>query len=515
MKKIILSMVGVATLFSACTNVHEILSYQPADVEVNAVYLENVRGEIPLDMTITLSEQYSDKHTGIEIRPILVNEATGDSAFFTPMVIEGKTHDMFNSRLNVYDKPLDDDITARESYIVESATTIPYFSKIKFENWMSGATLYADLYANAYTDEILLQKLVLGQGVVDYPQYIVFNPCEKLYYYSQLDKDVTIAKSIPFEVAKAEIDPIYMGETFVDSYNKVLNDPLLKDYVVEVLIANSPEGTYELNKKLNFDRRVAVTKYLEEIGVPLEKCDFDVRVEDWDQLANLIAASDLKNAAKMAEMVKGYDGGDSDSFEQKFSATFLSEYSSVRRELYPELRRAFIKIIPEYEEDVAVNCHYCIASDISNPDSEAMESRLFTKYQVLDILNLNNNLVNAYGAADYKKAAAYADQIPYDYANEFVRSNKALAYLRVGRYAEARAILERNTIEDVQYNYALACLLEGDYETANKAFEGYVDTNVAVAKMALGQYPQAESVLIILLDGTKNKKELLEIIGSK
>ncbi|NLD21778.1 MAG: tetratricopeptide repeat protein [Bacteroidales bacterium] len=306
-----------------------------------------------------------------------------------------------------------------------------------------------------------------------------------------------------------------MGETFVDSYNKVLNDPLLKDYVVEVLIANSPEGTYELNKQLNFERRVAVTKYLEEIGVPLEKCNFDVRVEDWDQLANLIAASDLKNAAKMAEMVKGYDGGDSDSFEQKFSATFLSEYSSVRRELYPELRRAFIKIIPEYEEDVAVSCHYCIASDISNPDSEAMESRLFTKYQVRDILNFNNNLVNAYGAADYKKAAAYADQIPYDYANEFVRSNKALAYLRVGRYAEARAILERNTIEDVQYNYALACLLEGDYQTANKAFEGYVDTNVAVAKMALGQYPQAESVLIILPDGTNNKKELLEIIGSK
>lgn len=113
------------------------------------------------------------------------------------------------------------------------------------------------------------------------------------------DRDEKIPVYLDFQVGQSVVLPDYKNnkEVLVEIrriVEKIVNDSTLVLKAVQLCGFASPEGTYEYNTRLSFDRAAALKNYLLErypIDSPL--IEVGCKSEDWEGLHALVIASDL------------------------------------------------------------------------------------------------------------------------------------------------------------------------------------------------------------------------------
>ncbi len=503
-------------LASSCVNLQKIRQYPQVVVDVPGKYLRETDRQVDVRFDAGLAEQYSSWNTGIILQPLFIGPDS-QQLVMPPMIVEGWQHGIFNKRMARYESKYADRIADRHNY-QRHGTLAEYAHKVRYEDWMRGAGLYADLYADAFKERVHLGRIPITCGLLDFRQFIRLTPDEGYYYR----RGVPVARM----VRGGEAVPKEWGKTFrFDSpemmdqngvwnelagyVNSLKLDPEVQDYVVRVTVSNSPEGSLDYNRELGVKRLDAMKHKLAMHGIPFEKCHFVTIDEGWQALYELLPSLGLRNADQIAAIIR--DEPDADRRERMIRTRYGADYRKMVREAYPKLR---------YGETIVTARYKGIEGEIyRHADAEfglpAMNGELISLRQLpagsADVPSLAAAMLDAVKAGDYKRAEQIADRIPNAKADATVRYDKALVFIKAGRTAEAKALLKGlGDIPESRYNLGLLQLLDGEYGQAADNMAGYIDINAAVAQLYAGRDQQAADILL-LSDGCPERDYLLAV----
>lgn len=496
MKKFyILSTLLIAVLsFSSCVNLKKLSTYEPATITLNQVAMSNSHGVVAADVTYFLTDEYYNRHTGVEFRPYILNEETGDRIELNPVVFEGKVHKKFNSRMKELEPAKQDGIHRRVQYVKEGENTYRYVVETPFNEWMEGGCFYVDVIGNAYTsDRYLIKTVPVYCGIFNLASRVVMEPIEHYFYMVKRDCHECLATQIPFKVDSYIIESQFYENAFADNFKSIVFNENVPSYTLKVVIGDSPEGNYAHNQELGENRKQAVINYFESIGIPYDNCEFEINTEDWNVVSEKVAASGLPHAAEICNMI-AEGSSDSDKLEQKIRAKYPSEYRTIYEQFYPQCRRAEIDLCPVLTDGNGLMYNYVCDLD------ECVTVHTLVEKPNEEVFDLNQQMVDKAVAKDYEGAAAIADQIKFKDANIYVNANRALVYFMVGRYNDSKAIYENiaGNIPEADHNLGILCIRNEEYERGAALLKGSADINEAIAKMGVGQYNEAESILVLL-----------------
>ena len=117
-----------AALVSSCVSLKKVQEFTPVDVRL-AERMDVYKGVMPVELEVTLAEEYTNKHTGIQIRPVLLG--VDQKLELPPIVIEGNTHNRFNQRMKLYQPHRSDSILTRAHYVKEGTTKYNYREEVQ------------------------------------------------------------------------------------------------------------------------------------------------------------------------------------------------------------------------------------------------------------------------------------------------------------------------------------------------------------------------------------------------
>lgn len=507
MKKfyVISTLLLAALVSSACVNVQKLADYRPAVVKLNQAGVSEDNGGIDVNLTYCLSPEYRSRHTGVEFRPYIYSASKDSSVALCPVVIESRNHDVFNARMAKYEPEKADGICRRVRYSKDGCSEYTYTLKTKWADWMDGGCLTVDVIGNAYTDEVLLESVPVYCDIYDIESMIDEKPIMHYFYMVKRcgDENLCLTTDIPFKVNSSVIESEFYEGTFVDNYKNIVFNSNVPSYTMDVVISDSPEATWEHNVQLGESRKQAVINYFESIGVPYDNCNFIIKTENWDVVSEKVAQSGLAHAAEICSMIE--DGqADSDALERQIKAKYPSEYRTIYNDFYPACRFAHIDLCPVLENGNGLIYNYVCDLD------ECTTVHTLVEKPNEAVFDLNAQMLEAAEAGDFAKAAAIADEIMFKDANAYINANRALVYFNAGKFEQAKAIYENieGKIPEADYNLGLLCLMNEEYEKADRLLNEYREYNTALAKIGAGKYAEAESILILLPESEYRNRAL-------
>ena len=507
MKKfqIVLTLIFAIIFCDACVNLEKLTEYRPAQVTLNQVGISNDHGTVEMDVTYTLPAEYTSRHTGVQFRPY-IRSAKGDTNIaLKPVVMECRNHDVFNQRMVKYEPWKSDGICTRIRYNKNGDTEYRYTLKSNYEDWMDGGCLVVDVIGNAYTDDLLLETVPVYCGIYNIKSMVDRKPIMHFFYMTKRcgDENLCLTTHIPFKVNSADIEEQFYENDFVSNYKDIVFNSNVPSYTMEVVISDSPEAPWDYNVKLAEKRTEAVKRYFDSIGIPYDNCKFTSMIENWDVVAECLAQSSLPHAAEIINMIEnGQD--DSDALERKIRAKYPSEYRTIYSDYFPKCRSAHIDLCPVLTDGRGLVYNYVCDLDNCTTVHTLVEKPNDS------VFGLNQEMLAAAEAEDWKKAASIADQIPFKDGNCYVNANRALVYFMNGNYEQAKAIYENieGKIPEADYNLGVLCLMNEEYAKADRLLTGYADYNTALTKIGAGKYAEAESILILLPESEYRNRAL-------
>lgn len=214
----------------------------------------------------------------------------------------------------------------------------------------------------------------------------------------------------------------------------------------------SPEGRYESNKRLAYDRALALRNYIKNhYLLPENILQARSLGEDWDGLRVAVENSDLPQKEQILSVVNS--SADFDVREQNLKK--LSVYSRLLRDIFPQLRRV------EYQIDYAVR-------NYSNAEARSV---LNTHPQNLSQAELYR-VAESYGAESPEYRKIIMETIPQYFPDDDVAmSNAAALLIRNGEANTALRLLEKAQDSPAAWNnLGAAYLLRGDLDKAEELF---------------------------------------------
>lgn len=153
-----------------------------------------------------------------------------------------------------------------------------------------------------------------------------------------------------FQVGQSTVLPNYKNNKEVlleirQTIEKILNDSTLVLKAVQLCGFASPEGTYEYNTRLSFDRAQALKNYLltrYPIGSPL--IEVGCKSEDWEGLYALVIVSDLPGKQELRSIITTIDDPD-DREGWIWQIDDGKTYRTLFYHYYPLLRRVECDIL--------------------------------------------------------------------------------------------------------------------------------------------------------------------------
>lgn len=302
--------------------------------------------------------------------------------------------------------------------------------------------LYEDgrcIHECPFPDELTFYISSLSSLVDDFPKYRMFVLERSVY-------DNTRAL-IDFSQGSSEVDTT-LGDNASEllRVRRCIDDVVARDDLVLdslVIVAScSPEGAFELNRRLSAARSEAVRRYIgdfvpEEWKTILKASE---QPENWDQLERLVA-NDTVIASGSREYILEMIGrmSDPDKVERRMSS--MPEYRYLREKIYPKLRSVRFDFHMHRNGMVKDTVH---------------TTELDTVYMAG---------IDALKALDYKKAVSILR--PYD------DYNAALAFMSADYNHSALDVLGRLDDEDPKVCYLKAMVLSrlGLHEEALKYYD--------------------------------------------
>lgn len=270
-----------------------------------------------------------------------------------------------------------------------NGNTITYKTAVDWQLWMDGADLVAEiltmgccsydsveevlLYGNAQLPPVIIEEkpvVAVAQEVAlppqttgeklaeSYPFIVPASEFEKLAPGQLFDEDRENSLQIFFRQGRYNIDDSFSGngQALVDLMSSIRIIQNSRDSRVKTIVIAgfaSPEGTFDLNDRLAFDRAVAVKKYImDHSGL----ADGDIQVyngsEDWRGLRMLVEQSDMNLRDRVLAIIDNTPVWDSQMQRGRLGELMrLDEgrpYKYMYDNFFPRLRNAaYIKIYYE------------------------------------------------------------------------------------------------------------------------------------------------------------------------
>jgi len=452
--------------------IHSTVQAQQTDNRFKDVRLER-KGET---LEITFQFPIHSKSVGrMESALFIPQLQKGDTIFSLPYIrLNGKDRCKALRRNKSFSSNITEDLNqlyAEENILASSyQKVIAYHVNIPFNSWMASAQLiikeeiYGCAGAKKIQASLVNPSLEIASGKPsNYVSRTMTSRVRPLVSYITPEKHQEKVRSesgsayLDFPQAKAIILPNYRNNrTELDrihtTIDKTRKDPDLEVTAISITGYASPEGNYNYNEQLSWDRAQALLTYLQNnSGLPAGIFDVYPGGEDWNTFRNLVVESYLSNKDKVLSIIDSHE--DPDEKERKLQSLGIT-YESLLKDIYPALRRVDYKI------------------DYKVKNFTAQESR--------SMLTRNPNHLSPYElyqiAGKYKKETDKWNEIleltvRLHPENDAANINAAGVLLNRGEFVAARIFLEKvRDIPAAWNNWGVYYLYQGDYLQATEYF---------------------------------------------
>ena len=324
--------------------------------------------------------------------------------------------------------------------------------------------------------------------------------------------------AIKFLIQQAQLRQSELKNNSVQEFVKLLNQinkdrEGLKLNDVEVSAYASPDGGFELNDRLAFERQVNTQKYVEQqlrnSNLSGAAVDAKYTAEDWDGFQELVKASNIQDKDVILRVLSMYK--DPQEREQQ-----IKNISSAFRELadgvLPQLRRS--RMIINYEtvgrsdeqiqqqlkaDPSKLNVEEMLYAATLTQDQKAREDiyKLTTQVYPNDARAYNNIATLEYAAGNIDAAKQYIAQAQKVSANlPEAAANLGLIALQQGDLQTAENYIAKatgaNGLAEVLGNLNLA---KGNYAQAEQDFKEVYSNSAALAQILNKNYASAAVTL--------------------
>ena len=517
--RLTLAVICAALVFSGC-NCFKKMAKNPDAIQItctpDVLVLNN--GLISANISATVPADYFDKNASIRVTPTLFYDGgyiKGES-----IVLQGE---------NVVDNGVV--VKSGESLNLDRNVTFKYTSvlqkcslKLLVEVKCKKGKCKTYAMINANTGEVLSESqnaIITGGGVVangllsDCGRTVAVgvNTLQNdLNYASAMVNCSNNYKNILTEIVKADI--VYkINSANVDKKAMTTNElQLLKEYI-DTNIANtkarqsiyvngyaSPDGPEKKNNDLSQKRSKSGNKALEKfLGNTGVKVDVAAYGEDWDGFREAVAQSNIEDKDIILQVLQMYS---SSQEREKEIKNLSAVYKTLTTEILPKLRRAQVvnsnEITGKTDAEMAqlieqgkateLTCEELLHIAEAKPElAEAALKVACEKYQ--DARAFNNIAVIYANKGELQKAKTALDLASKQgLKTEELNTNYALLALENGETEKAKEYASVSNNE----TKALMAAAEGKYSEAERSLKGY---NAALVQVQQGKYTEAKKSL--------------------
>ena len=351
-------------------------------IKISDFQVEDFGETIRIDFTANVSPKAVKRNHSLVFIPVIENDGYRQS--LSPVVIQGKGSKIARERREWVAGQIAD---YENAVYAKNGETITLTSTVPFQKWMSGSDLilesvesgccsYHKLNDVLYAENILERQEQEPEPVIvvvekELEEWIPVSIADSLSTaftfvvplsefddnepFKIYDDERDNSMVIYFRVAKYDIDATYMSNAHtLSNLTAVINMIMDAKYskVDRIVVAGfaSPEGGFELNDRLAFERAVSVKKYLMETT---DVRDNQIMVFngslDWRGLRSMIVKSNLPEKRQILSIIDNTPIWDSKRQVGRLGELMRFNggrtYRYLLNEYFPYLRNgAFIKV---------------------------------------------------------------------------------------------------------------------------------------------------------------------------
>ena len=318
----------------------------------------------------------------------------------------------------------------------------------------------------------------------------------------------TAEAQILYLINSADVRNSELRNAGIKEYQKVLadldNDARRTVTGTEIVAYASPDGDLSHNNKLSANREKSASKALGTLAKKLNTGEVTSRSigEDWEGFQELVSKSDIQDKELILRVLSMY----SDPNVREREIKNMSQiYTSLAKEVLPELRRARFITNVEYANYTEAELQELVANNIDGLDEEALLRSATLVDNVKGKLAIYDQAIRKYGSerakynaavaayksGDFKRAQDYLKTVS-DPNSADVKNLQGLLALRNGDLVTAGKLFHECGAKE---NLAVVDILNGNYREAAAKLQGKEGSNAALAHILTGNLPAAEKAL--------------------
>ena len=480
--------------------------------------LELVAGKVPVTIQAIFPPSWFNRNASIVITPVLrygENEAVGTSYSFQGERVAGNGQ--------VIDQ--------------KNGATVTMKSVFNYIPEMHNSELYLTFSASIGNRAVNLPEIKIGDGVLATAgllNVMTESPAIAADNFQRVIKEAYNA-NIMFLIERAELrsSELYKSEV-MDWKDRVGKADLSPNQEIEIEISSyaSPDGGYELNRKLAENREANTESHLFN---ELEKANIDVPVytrytaQDWDGFRELVEKSNIQDRDLILRVLSMYT--DSEEREREIK-NISSVYAILTDEILPQLRRsrltANIEIIGKSDDEIS-------SLAISNPKALNVEELLYAAYlasttqekeaiykKVTELFPSDPRGFNNLGVIEFAKGNIQSSETLFNKAYELSRNlpeaNLNLGYIALAKGDKNKAeqyFGNATSVPELNNAMGLLSVLEGNYAQAEKSFGETLNNNAALAQIMAKDYNKAQKTLNAIAQPDATTYYLKAIVGAR
>ena len=453
--------------------------------------LEVIAGNIDADVTVTYPADYFHPKAILEVTPVLVYQ--GGEAAMAPFKYQGeKVKDNYkvvsSDGQTVKEHVHFDFVEGMEKAVLELRGVVKY----KKKSWDLPSKKVA---VGCNTTYMLVEKDGLVPYKADNYQDVIAQTAEGqiLYNINSADVNARQLKSQSIKDFQAALDEIKANG------RKTLTG-------TEIVAYASPDGGQSLNAKLSDKRANSADKAWDKVVKGKDVSDPDVKSvgQDWEGFKELVSKSDIEDKDLILRVLSMY----SDPAVRESEIKNMSEiYTSLKKEVLPELRRARFIANVEYQNYTSEELLKLVDDNIDVLDEEALLRTATLVNKVDDKIDIYKKAINKFASdrAQFNLGAALLNAGKLkDAAKAFaaVKTKDAdlenalgVIALQQDDLAAAAKHFAASGTDAAKQNQAVVDILNGDYAKAASALNGKTGFNAALAQLLNGNLSKADAAL--------------------
>lgn len=520
-KQLYLSLPVVSAL--ALTSCSKLGALSPDNFTVTPTPLEAIAGQVPATINGTFPEKYMKKKAVVTVTPVLKyenGEAVGNNATFQGEKVEGNNQTI--------------------SYKVGGNYTMKTI--FDFVPAMMKSDLYLRFDAKVGKKTVSVPEVKIGYGVVATSDLLKntllsSNPAIAPDAFQRVIQQRQEA-NIKFLIQQATLRSSELKSTSVKDFVKMLkeiNDDQEGKAMgnIEVSAYASPDGAFDLNKRLAEQRQNVSEKYVQkELKANKMNAEIDTKytAEDWDGFQELVSKSNIQDKEVILRVLSMYKEPEEREQQIRNMSVVFQELADG---ILPELRRA--RLIINYEligrsDDQIIAQYKSDASKLSveemlygagmlmenDADREAWYKKT-TQLYANDYRAYNNLAQMAFTKGDLSGAEQYLNKAKsINAAAAEVNTNLALLALTKGDVDAAESYLSKGSgaksFQEIMGNLNLA---KGNYQQAASNLAGVNTNSAALAQILSKDYAAAKNTLNSIKNADAYTAYLKAVLGAR